>query len=161
MRLIFLVLFLLSSCHGISSEVSKELSSIEVNFENHTPDEYEFSTHLSRLLNTDHSRPKRYKLKIDFAKSNSVLAIQKDTDSVRNTLEFNVYYKLYEINPESYIISQSKPILSGRFRNVSSYNTLFSPYSTEVEMNKNSSDLYLASAEELKRRLLIFFGKKF
>jgi hypothetical protein len=152
--LFLIILFVSASCSNrfaqISPEVSNQLASINLKFDAESLDIYEFQRHLSSLLNIDSSLEKKYILDIRIDKKQSGLVIQKDADTIRETQELTVYYKLSRTYP-------SKVIYSGKFRQISSYNTMFSPYSTNLEMMQSSSNLYKTSAEELRRKLIIFF----
>lgn len=150
---IFLLTFLVS-CSNRFGEVSKEindnLSSIEIKLQYDSINLYEFQTHLTNLLNNTASKDKKYRLEIEISEKQYQPVIQKDAESLRETTELTINFKLYN-NLTSSLLYKSK------FRKINSFNTLFSPYSSNLEMIQSSFNLYKTSAEELRRKLIIFF----
>lgn len=154
---IALILFCIisaSSCQNrfnVDANIAEKLSSIEIRYQEDTVEDYDFIRYLESLLNTD-SKNKKYYLQLEMVKTISGLVIQKDAEPLRETIELNTVYKLFEIGSD-------KPILEGKVRLFNSYNTLFSPYSTDLEMHKSVSDVFKATASEIRRRLIIFLAK--
>lgn len=151
--LFFLISFCFSSCATrfvtLSPEVQEKLSNINYSVSEDTIEAYNFKKYLGNILGSS-SSAKEYNLEINLQKTQSGLIIQKDTDSVRETIELSVTFKLFSKN-------LSEPVYKGKFRQVGSFNTLFSPYSTNLELERTSGDLYVAAAEELRRRLILYF----
>ncbi|NDB81936.1 MAG: hypothetical protein EB127_04230 [Alphaproteobacteria bacterium] len=159
MRILYLCLCLaLVSCVSSydNKEIIRELSLINLDIKCNTPEEYEFEHHLNKLLNYNIDSHNLYKLRVQFDKNSNRIAVQTDSDTVRESVTLNVKFELLQESPgkpDSLLMSQS-------FRVMGSYNTLFSPYSTDLEMQKTIQDLYITSAEEIRRRLIIFLRSK-
>ncbi|MDX2049850.1 MAG: hypothetical protein SFT93_01525 [Rickettsiaceae bacterium] len=135
------------------SGVLEQLSEVRLDMVADDIETYEFKRHLSYLLGNNSKAFGRYKLKVDFEKNSSTIAIQKDSDNLRENIEFKVFFKLYEVGTD-------KLLYSGKFRQINSYNALFSPYSTNLEIGQTNINLYKACAEELRRKLIIFLKTK-
>ena len=151
----FLSFFLLLSCTNrfvIDTDLAGKLSSIKIEPAGESIARYEFENHLRNLLDTKQSSIK-YRLEVTLIRNSSSLVIQKDADSARESVELMVNYHLYDA-----LIGDL--LYSGKFRQLASYNTLFSPFSTNVEQVKTDSNLAKASAEELRRRLILYFKMK-
>jgi len=147
-------LFFLISCSNrflVDDNMAAKLSAIRIEVEGESITNYEFENHLSNLLAIKSAGPK-YRLEVKLNTTSSAMIIQKDSDSARESVEVMVDYKLYDVN-------DSNLLYSGKFRQLGSYNTLFSPYSTHIEQAKTGSNLAKASAEELRRRLILYFKR--
>ncbi len=150
----FASFFLLLSCSNrflIADNMAAKLSAIRVELEGESITNYEFENHLNNILDIKVGDTK-YRLEVKLKSTSSAMIIQKDADSARESVEFLVEYRLYEING-------SNLLYSGKFRQLGSYNTLFSPYSTHIEQDKTGINLAKASAEELRRRLILYFKR--
>lgn len=149
------LVFILSSCAGLQPDkaVLNDLASIEISTKDDTPLDYEFQRHLASLLDSSYIKDKRYKLELDLKRTATIPVLQKEADTIRETLEFTVKYNIQDM-------IEGTSIYSGKFRQISSYNTLFSPFSTNLEMQKTEHDIYKSSADEMRRKLIIFFKRR-
>jgi len=150
-----LILITLTACgnrFAITEDIAAKLADINMNVSEESIEAYEFTSHLRNILNTK-SGSSKYKLDISFTKSSQGLVIQRDSDSLRESKEVVVTYKLFEKGKD-------KPIYSGKFRQISSYNAMFSPYSSNVEAMQTNANLFKTSAEELRRRLILYFKRE-
>jgi LPS-assembly lipoprotein len=76
--------------------------------------------------------------------------IQKNSDIIRENLKLLVRYSL--INQDT-----GKTLTSGEFRRISSYSTIFVPYSNTVKSQDSAKNLATSAAEEIRTRLILFF----
>jgi hypothetical protein len=111
----------------------------------------EFCYHLSQIMPNSHS-PK-YLLKVQFSGTNVPLAMQKNSEVLRQTINQQIHYKL--IDKET-----NKEITSGQFKNISSYSTTTSPYATYVDSEMASKNLSKQAAEEIRSRLILYFANR-
>jgi len=153
-RFFIFILLSFSSCtnrFNIDATLANQLASISLDFPEETIEAYELQNHLQKILNTG-LQGKKYRLEIRVNKTSSDSVVQKDSEVLRQNVEFNVWYQLYKLD-------DSNPIYKGKFRQISSFNTSFSPYSTNVEYEAAKISLARSCAEELRRKLILFFKR--
>lgn len=78
--------------------------------------------------------------------------IQKNSDIIRENLKLYVRYSL--INKDT-----NKTLTTGEFRRISSYSTIFVPYSNTSKNQDSAKNLATSAAEEIRTRLILFFEK--
>ena len=110
-----------------------------------------FYQHLSDILPRSHSA--KYLLKVQFGYGSVPLAIQKNSDVLRQTVSQQVTYQL--LDKET-----NKELTHGQFKNTSSYSTTFSPYATYVESEITLENLSQYAAEEVRTRLILYFANR-
>ena len=103
--------------------------------------------HLSDLIGN--SEGASYKLDIKISYSSSPLAITKSSDVVQQSAAQAVIYRLID--------ESGKEVTSGSFTISGSYNTTSSAYATHAEERQESLNLATKAAEEIHRRLIIYF----
>ncbi len=135
----------------VDENLATKLASISINFHEESISSYEFQNHLRNILDTSPQNIK-YRLEIQIDRSHDPLIIQKDSEVLRANVQFSLSYKLYKLDDNSMIYS-------GKLRQIGSYNTLFSPFSTNVELETTNINLAKSCAEELRRRLILFFKR--
>lgn len=108
----------------------------------------EFYRHMSDILPLYYD-PK-FLLKVRFNSASSPIAMQKNTEVLRQNISQLIEYELLDIKTH-------KIITSGRFRNTLSYNTTFSPYATHIESESALETLTRNTAEEIRNRLILYF----
>lgn len=157
MKVIFNIFFLiicslfLSSC-GFKAlykqeAVSSSLDAIEIDPIN-TMEGAELHRYLSDLLPL--TREPLYILRISFTSAGSPIAIQKNSDVIRENVSHTVQFELLDIKT-------SKMLTSGKFKQMTSYNSTFSPYGSNVEREHTAKNLTKYSSEEIRRRLILYF----
>ncbi len=160
MKACIILVFILFSCTSLRDEdIAHLLSSIELEVPQSTIEEYEFMNHLQILLNANTNTEKRYRLKVSFLKTNNPIVIQSETDTTRHTIILAVNFQLFYQDIATGV-SKETCIWAQAFKQITSYNTVFSPYSTDVLIQQTEVDLYRTSAEEIKRRLVMFLRQK-
>ena len=108
----------------------------------------ELYRYLSDLLPL--KREPLYILKISFVNTESPIAIQKNSDVIRENVSHIVYYELQDIRT-------GKVATSGKFKQMTSYNSTFYPYASYVEREHTTKNLTKYSSEEIRRRLILYF----
>lgn len=155
-RYFFVVLFLfLSSCTNsskVDQSILDELSCINYTGNIESIPRYEFSSRFNQLTYTSSCNNKKYDLEVNFIENNNNSITLKEAETIRENIELIVEYRL---------LKGDKVIYSGKLREISSYNTMFSPYSSSVESEVTVKNLYIYAAEELRRRLILFFMHEF
>lgn len=111
----------------------------------------EFCRYLEDILNS--SGTTRFHLKAEFNSTTSPIAIQKDSDVLRQTVSQIVKYQLFDKQT-------GKELTGGSFKQMSSYNTGFSPFATYLESDMIGKNLARQSAEEIRTRLILYFDSK-
>jgi len=91
-----------------------------------------------------------YVLKISFTSTGSPIAIQKNSDVIRENVSHTVQFELLDIKT-------AKVLTSGKFKQMTSYNSTFSPYGSNVEREHTAKNLTKYSSEEIRRRLILYF----
>ncbi|MDX1916867.1 MAG: hypothetical protein SFT68_02675 [Rickettsiaceae bacterium] len=155
LRLISLLALIACSNIYKNLEIVDDLTRVRIDMDSKTPEEYDFEYRLNNLLNQNTNKESLYKLSVVFNIDTERLAVLNDTDTARERIVLDMKYKLYDDHQ-----SEDKLLIDESFRLTSSYNTLFSPYSVDMEIEKTRRDLYLSSAEEIRRRLLLFFKQR-
>ena len=144
---------ILTSCsfkplYGDHINTSHNLSEIEVVPIN-TIEGSKLCHYLSNLLSSSLVAPK-YKLFMNIHSSSSPVAMQKNSDVVRQAINQTLEYKLLEIKT-------AKEVTSGKIYLASSYATTFALYATNVEHEAACSNLSQSGAEEMRKRLILYF----
>jgi hypothetical protein len=115
----------------------------------------EFAEHMAYLLGKHNSRSAddEFVMNVTMRDSVSCLALQSNTDTVRENMRKDVVYKLYRI-------SDMRLITSGEIYNSLDYSSQFSPYSTYTDAEQ--AKIYTAryAAENIYSRLMIFFANE-
>lgn len=111
----------------------------------------EFSRYLYDIM-PQLTSPK-YLLKVQFVSSTTPNAIQKNSDVLREAIVQSISYQL--INLKDNIV-----VTSGKFKLMNSYSTLFSPYASYIESERAAEDLVTQNAEEIRKRLFLYFEEK-
>lgn len=150
-----LLLCLLSGCvfrpvYGTESQTSQQLGLIEVE-PIESIDGAEFCYHLSQIM--PNLQLPKYLLKVQFTATNVPLAMQKNSDVLRQAISQQINYQLIDK-------ATNKEITSGQFKNISSYSTTTSPYATYVDSEMVSKNLSKQAAEEIRSRLILFFANR-
>lgn len=160
----YIVLFLasslcLSSC-GFSPLYKKDNNStylVLANIELNPVDLIEgadFYNHLQNIIpHSTSTSATKYTLttRLTFIKDISV--IQKSSDIQRESVTIKVVYNLKDKHTGGLVTS-------GQFSRVSSFNTTFSPYSHNVHQQDVQKKLAIASAEEVRNRIMLFIENK-
>lgn len=107
----------------------------------------ELYRHLSDLISN--LEGSKYQLDIKLVYSSSPLAITKSSDVVQQSASQAVSYRLMNESGEV--------VLASGFSITGSYNTTSSAYATHVQEEQGSVDLAKKAAEEIHRRLIIYF----
>lgn len=146
--------FFLSACGFKSlynqkdySHLDNNLNAIEIEFPS-TIEGQEFYHSLSSILPKKSSI--RYILKVNFSSHSFPLAIQRNSDTLIQSIQYMVEYKLFDINTKTILTS-------GQLKQFNSYNTTFSPYATSLEQLNAAENLARFSAEEIRNRLVLYF----
>ena len=116
-----------------------------------TPEGAEFYHYLTTLMPSRGNI--KYRLNVSFTYSFSPIAIQKNSDIIRENIIQYIQYKLVDAKTNNVVTG-------GTFKHMTSYNSSFSPYGSDVEKNFNSTNLTKFSAEEIRRRLILYFTDK-
>lgn len=147
---IILLSLSLSSCgfRAVYESANKEvIPQIHINSINSVAGA-ELYRHLSDLINN--SEGARYQLDITLTYSSSPLAITKSSDVIQQSASQTVGYKL--INERGEVVLASGFSVSG------SYNTTSSAFATYTEERQKGLELAKKAAEEIHRRLIIYFS---
>ncbi len=136
--------------YSTKSLASNQLKLIEVE-PIESIDGAEFYFYLSQIMPNSHST--KYLLKVQFTATNTPLALQKNSDILRQTINQLIHYQL--IDKET-----NKEVTTGKFKNISSYSTTTSPYATYVDGEMASQNLSKNAAEEIHSRLILYFADK-
>lgn len=154
-----LIIFLLNACglKPVYSEkhprmqVIRELESIIIE-PSPSIQGAEFYHRLVSIL--PHLREAKYLLKIQFLDIRNIpTTMGKSSDVLRNTINQIIQYQLIET-------STNKILVSDKFDQSISYNTILKPYAVSVERDKTEIDLAYQVAEELRNRLILYFTQK-
>ncbi|MGI4776203.1 MAG: hypothetical protein ACRYE9_04715 [Janthinobacterium lividum] len=94
----------------------------------------------------------RYKLDIQITSSIMPNIIQKNSDIIRENINQIVSYSLIDI-------SSGITLTTNQFAQTSSYNSIYNPYGSSVEQEFTRINLAKCGAEEIRRRLILHFGK--
>jgi hypothetical protein len=144
-----LCLLILSACgfHPIhQSSAQDSMPEIQINQIN-SVEGAEFYDHLSSLLHNTHGA--RYVLDAKLHHTASPLAITKSSDIVQQSLAQSVTYTLLD--------QLTGKTISGSFMVSGSFNATYSAYATDVEEKNKVMNLARQAAEEMNRRLIIYF----
>lgn len=149
---------LISSCSfddKISTYIGTELCSVEILLTDESTAQkaeqnFHFVENAKKLFCKMNNLDKKYILEVSFTEEKQPLILQENSDILRENIEILTKYSLLEKK-------SGKKIHHGKFRLVSSYNTLFSPYSTHLEENDACIYLYRSVAEELRLKLISYF----
>lgn len=91
-----------------------------------------------------------YNLRVTFTYFGSPIAVQKNSDIIRENVSHIVQFELRDIVTNNIVTS-------GKFKQMTSYNTTFSPYGSYIEKEHTSKNLTKYSSEEIRRRLILYF----
>jgi hypothetical protein len=152
-KYLFFICFLLSSCSSrfkVEESVLAKVSCVELNAEIDSEPLYEFKRRFENLIGSNSCNAKIYQLDVKFENYTNNRIVLKKAESIRENIELIVNF---ELKKDSEIIYKNK------FREISSFNTMFSPYSTDIEKSSNEKNLHISAAEELRRRLILFFKR--
>lgn len=108
----------------------------------------ELCLHLSNLLPL--TRKPLYSLKISFSFTSSPTAIQRNANITREDISQIIKFDLINI-------SSGEIVMNGNFRHITSYNSTFTPYGSHVEREFAASNLTKYAAEEIRRRIILYF----
>lgn len=97
------------------------------------------------------SKNTKYLLKIIATNSEIPLAMQKNSDVIRQIIYQTLQYQL--IDKET-----GKIVKIEKINRTSSYNTVLSAYATNVESEKTLENLTRFVAEEIRTRLILYFN---
>lgn len=111
----------------------------------------EFRYHLSKLLPQPFT-PK-YRLNVIFNNIATPQVILKNSEIFREDITILVQYTLREID-------SGKILTQGKFKNMTSHDAMFEPYALNVVNETASLDLVKYSAEEIFKRLILYFNSK-
>ena len=92
----------------------------------------------------------KYTLKITLTYHASHGIIQKNSDVTRENEKLSVQYTLTDRFTD-------KILTTGSFQKLSSYSTIFTPYTNDIRHRNIKKNLATTAAVELKSRLLLFF----
>lgn len=153
-----LLIFFLSTCGfkpiyndtNIVTEKDKSLYAIELDQPN-SISEAEFYHHLADIL--PRKLPAKYLLKAQFNYSSTPIALQKNSDILRQTINNITNYQLLDIKT-------GKEVTAGHFRTISSYNAALSPFAAYVENQAALENMMKQVAEEMRLRLILYFKSK-
>jgi LPS-assembly lipoprotein len=146
--------FLISGCgfkplYGkeVNSKSLRYLSQIEIS-PIQSIEGVEFYNRMSSILPSNTGS--KFLLTVSLTYSSEHGIIQKNSDIIRENLKLHVRYSL---------ISQDtrRTLTSGEFRRISSYSTIFVPYSNTVRSQDSAKNLAASAAEEIRTRLILFF----
>lgn len=153
---IIFLLLLVSSCNlkpvydtRYNNNIDKNLEAIEVE-PIKTIEGAEFYHRLTSIL-PGYGKAK-YLLKAELTAATMPATIEKNSDVSRQYINQLVKYKL--INIET-----SKILIEEKFYQNTSYNTVFTPYATNIERDKTGIDMAHAAAEEIRSRLILYFTR--
>jgi hypothetical protein len=159
MRYLFIVLLLLfvSGCNlkpvydteYSNSEVVKNLESIEVESIK-TIEGAEFYHRLTIIL--PQKTKAKYILKAELAGATTPATIEKNSNVLREYINQLVKYQLVDIESQKVLIKE-------KFYQSTSYNSIFTPYASSVERDETGIDLAYAAAEEIRRRIILYFTR--
>ena len=144
---------LLASCanFNIDQSIYKEISCISVEVENKDSIPiYEFKKHFEYITDFAGCKKPQYLLKIKFNEYSNNHILLKESEIVRQNIELMSEYSLYNLQNDD-------KLTSDRIRLINSYSTMFSPYSSEQEAEESALELYISTAEELRRKMILFF----
>lgn len=108
----------------------------------------ELYSHLSDLIGGTEGA--HYILEVKLNHTSSPLAITKTSDVIQQSAAQNINYTLLDESGNS--------ITSGGFSVSGSYNTTSSAYATHAEEKQEIMNLASKAAEEIHRRLMIYFS---
>ena len=111
----------------------------------------ELYRYLSDLLPL--KRTPLYILKISFTYTESPIAIQKNSDVIRENVNHLVHYELQNIHT-------GEIATKGKFKQMTSYNSTFYPYASYIEKEHAIKNLTKHSSEEIRRRLILYFKSR-
>lgn len=154
MRLFVILILFLSSCsnkYTVDKDILNEISCINYESDLDSIEKYEFTRVFKKLISDSSCLEKKYDLQVSFSQISENRIILKDAESIRDNINLLVKFKLSQ---------KDKILYESEFREITSYNTMFSPYSSSVEKDESINDIYINAAEELRRRLIIFFNRK-
>ncbi|MGX6960910.1 MAG: hypothetical protein ACIPMY_06930 [Rickettsia endosymbiont of Pentastiridius leporinus] len=158
MRIIFIIFLLLfvTSCNlkpvydtRYNSKINKDLEAIEVE-PIKTIEGAEFYYRLTSILPGQGKA--KYLLKAELTAAVMPATIEKNSDVSRQYINQLIKYKL--INIET-----SKILIEEKFYQTTSYNSIFTPYATNIERDETGIDLAHAAAEEIHNRLILYFTR--
>ena len=155
--LFFVILIVCTSCSKMYSIYDAknriaDLNMIEVVTDNSAVSSAEFTDHIQDLLG-NYAADKKYKLETKFEFISSALAIQRDSDVIRDSVILNVKFTLHDLQ-------QDKLIYDNNFRLMSSFNTTYNAFSSHIEEERIKSNLARNAAEEIVNRLIIYFTNR-
>ena len=130
------------SAHTINSIEIEPINSVEG---------AEFFHHLSTLFPAQGVT--KYLLKVNLSFVSTPVAIQKNSDILRQTLSQLVEYHLYDK-------ATGKQVTGGKFKHISSYATTFTPYASYIESESALQNLSRQAAEDIRTRLILYFENK-
>lgn len=158
MRYLFILIMLfLSSCNlkpvydtkYTNDKIVKDLESIEVK-PIKTIEGAEFYHRLTSIL--PQKTKAKYLLKAELIGATMPATIEKNSNVLRSYINQLVRYKLIDIKNQKILIEE-------KFYQIASYNTIFTPYATNVEQNETGIDLAYSAAEEIRSRLILYFAR--
>ncbi|MFY9589758.1 LPS assembly lipoprotein LptE [Rickettsia endosymbiont of Halotydeus destructor] len=155
---IIIIIFFLSSCTlkpVYSEKYYNYLSSHnELNAINVEPvrsvDGAEFYHRLVSIL--PQKAKAEYLLKTQFVNVSMPATIAKNSNILRESINQSVSYQLIDIKT-------NKILTSEKFYQTTSYNTIFSPYASDIEREETQIELARQAAEEIRTRLILYFAK--
>jgi hypothetical protein len=130
--------------------LSPEISAIEI-IPIQTVEGAEFTHYLSSIMPTLNKA--KYLLNVSFSHSSQPLIIQKNANILRQNISLEIKYSLIDKN-------SGKLLTSGKFDNINSYNTTFSPYASHDESCRAFDDLLKKSAYEIRDRIILYFAEE-
>lgn len=155
-RYLFIIITL-SSCSGFyalhaKSAIPAELAFIELD-EPKNLSESELFEHIDNLIRKQDNNEKKYLLKITITNNSFPVSISKNSDILRNGINFIVNYKLIDKKTQT-VISQKNTRL------VSSYDTIEGAFMSYVANEKINNNLLKLAAEQIVNDIAIKFYKK-
>ena len=153
MRHLIAIFLLLSSCSSrfkVEESILAKVSCVELVAEIDSEPLYELKRRFENIIGGNTCPNKLYQLDVKFQNYTNNRIVLKEAESIRENIELIVNFELK---------NESKVLYKGKFREISSFNTMFSPYSTDIEKLSNEKNVHIAAAEELRRRLILFFKR--
>jgi hypothetical protein len=157
-----LVLCILTSCQGggIHSSLDKQLVEEELAKIEFASPQSKYITEcyleLERLLPSTISATKEYSLNINIFYNNNPLLISKNSDLLRENVTALIDYEIHSLK-SPIATPLHKALHKGRIVLRSSHNVIDSPYATHVEIEHINLKLAAQAAEEIYKRLFIYF----
>ncbi len=94
----------------------------------------------------------QYLLRAQFSNISMPATIEKNSNVLRESINQFVKYQLIDIKTNKILISE-------KFYQTTSYNTIFMPYASDVEREETQIELAHQAAEEIRSRLILYFAK--